>query len=174
MPRSRRRPATPFDPFGAWVALAARGGEMLMASQQVIAARSARIAAAGAKPTLADQREFTRMVSEKVDAFSRSALGAAAAWTPGMQALSAQAVKSWAALASGGLHLASSRDFAQVWLRQAELTRRATRHMPVLWQASEAQARLIDTALDPVHRAATANSRRLGRRTAAKTKARGR
>lgn len=170
----RRRPATPLDPWSAWLALAARSGEMLMASQQVIAARSARIAAAGATPSLADQREFTRMVSEKVDAFSRSALGAGAAWTPGLQALASQAMQSWAALASSGLQLASSRNLAQALQRQAELARRANRHVPVLWRASEAQARLLDTALEPVHRTATANSRRLGRRTAASRKTTGR
>lgn len=167
MPRRQRIDAL-FNPFGAWIALAAKSGEMLLASQQVIAARTARMANAGLRPTLEDQREFALMGSEKLDAYSRSALGLAAAWTPGTQALLAEATRGWMSLLTGSSMLAASRSPQQAMARHRALVGKLGRHAPTLWHAGNTTARLLDTALTPVHRTATANSKRLARRRPAR------
>ena len=92
-------PAAVFNPWGAWLALAAKTGEMLTASQQVIAARSARMARVGARPSPADRREMGLMVGEKLDAYSRSAMQFATAWAPTAQVLVDQAGRAWMGMA---------------------------------------------------------------------------
>lgn len=92
-------PAAVFNPWGAWLGLAAKTGEMLTASQQVIAARTTRMAHAGARPTQADRREMGLMVGEKLDAFSRSAMHFATAWGPTWQLLATQAARAWMGMA---------------------------------------------------------------------------
>ena len=52
--------------------LAAQAVELSLAAPQVVAQRVARISRAGATPSAADRREFTRMGAEKVAAFWQS------------------------------------------------------------------------------------------------------
>ena len=56
------------NPFLAWTDLAWKIGEMSMASAQVIAHRTTRMAAAGPIPNASDRQEFRRMGQEKIEA----------------------------------------------------------------------------------------------------------
>src|ERR1700694_4277766 len=65
-------------PFLAWIDLAWKIGEMSMASAQVIAHRTTRMAAAGPMPNARDRQEFTRMGREKIEAATESTRAIAA------------------------------------------------------------------------------------------------
>ena len=63
------------NPFGGgdrWADLAREAAEMLLASSQVIAHRTGRMAQAGPLPDERDRREFSLMVQEKFDAARES------------------------------------------------------------------------------------------------------
>ena len=114
----RRSPSVPaFNPFGLWVELATQSTEMLVASSQVVAQRSARIATSGVNPSLADREEFALMSSEKLEAFSSSAATLASAWTPALQSISEQALHASTAIVSGAWKLAASRTPAELFGR---------------------------------------------------------
>ncbi|WP_309624030.1 polyhydroxyalkanoate granule-associated phasin [Methylibium sp.] len=166
---TRRSPSVPaFNPFGPWVELTTQSTEMLVASSQVIAQRSARIATSGVNPSLADREEFALMSSEKLEAFSSSAATLASAWTPALQSISEQALHASTAIVSGAWKLAASRTPAELFGRHGALMNTVARRGPSLWHASDTAARLAGVALLPVHRAATANALRLdGRRCGA-------
>ena len=149
-------------PVGLWLGVASKTQEMLLASSQVIATRSARMASAGPLPSAADQREFALMGSEKLDAFSQSAAALGRAWTPAVQTLNAQALQGWLAIMNNAFALAGSRTPAQAMRRHKTLVSTVMRRAPTLQRASDAAARMTHSALAPVHRTATANARRLG------------
>jgi len=78
---ARKRPPTllpALAPALLWADLARQSTEMLLASGQVVAARSARLAQAGPRPGARDRREFVRMGTEKLQAAGESAWAAAA------------------------------------------------------------------------------------------------
>ena len=122
----------------------AQAAELAWAVPQVVAHRVARMANAGASPSLRDRKEFARMVSEKHAAFAES----------------------WQAMAMQALH--SQQAFATA-LARAALTppvrrRKAAAHSLALQrQMHEATLALFGTGLAPVHRRAVANAKRLGR-----------
>ncbi|MES2937431.1 MAG: polyhydroxyalkanoate granule-associated phasin [Pseudomonadota bacterium] len=120
------------DPLVLWWQLGMKTWEMLLASGQVIGIRVGRMAAAGSRPSAGDRKEFTRMVSEKVAAAGQSGWGVAA-----------QLQSTW----------------AQLWVRNWEQWLRGEAATAPRWDAHAAQ--LAHAALRPVHRAATANARRL-------------
>lgn len=151
------------DPFTAWPRMLAagldmqsnwmRGFETLQASQSVIAARSGKMCEAARAPLDADLAEFARMVPEKIYAFSRSAraitrdsLAMHHAWTVQMQRV--------------GLIMMSGKlpTFH-------EASALATQTSDYALGAISASVRLGKEALSPLHRAATANARRLKRAT---------
>lgn len=123
----------------AW-ALAAQLGELAFAVPMVVTHRLARIALAGAQPTARDLREFERMGSEKWAALTESSI-----------ALTLQAWKMQQQLALGAL---------QAWTRPAAASssRRARAR-----SQRDAAVELMRRGLEPVHRRAVANARRLGR-----------
>lgn len=133
----RRKPAVslPASPLAPWLQLGTRSAEMLLASGQVIAMRVTRMAAAGANPSARDRKEFLRMGSEKVQAGAQSAWAVGAQWQAIGWELWSRAWRQWLAL------------FGGTALRGAP----QLQHLP----------RLAQAALAPVHRAATANARRL-------------
>jgi hypothetical protein len=114
--------------------------ELAVAVPFVVAQRLARLAAAGPHPTARDRREFRRMVDEKGPAFAASWL---AMWAEGWRL---QQQLAW--------------SFARTWWA------------PWLGSRGPGADRLVRNAvlrawgsgLAPLHRAATANARRLGRR----------
>jgi hypothetical protein len=121
--------------------LATHAAELTLAVPQVVAHRVARMAAAGHAPSARDRREFHRMGAEKVAAFGES-------WVAmGAEALRVQ--QAWA---------------ATLW--RWSLTPWAGT-MP--WPPSQAQWHaaldgVLGSGLEPVHRRAVANAKRLGRR----------
>ena len=131
-----------------------RSLELAAAAPAVIALRSARMMAAGAAPTAADRREMSRMVTEKVGAFSQSW------WLMASQQQRAF-VQAWVAMAQAWwapwLRIASAHPFSPVPAGHdlRTLQRRLQR----------AQAAVLASGLAPLHRTATANLRRLSRRS---------
>ena len=123
-------------------ALHAQAAELAWAVPQVVAHRLARIAAAGAKPTLRDRKELARMVNEKHAAFGES-------WRAmGLQALRSQ--QSLAVLARTALQPPSRRKTAaSVFAMQLQL--------------QQAALAVLGKGLSPVHRRAVANAKRLGK-----------
>ncbi len=150
------------DPFSAWMRMVSTGFEMqktwlrsietLQASQAVIGVRSVKLHGAVVAPKSADHAELARMIPEKVEAFGRSAAAVAHetaamhfAWTKQMQRV-------------GTLMLAGRPPTL------AEAVLLATRSTDFALCTMAATARLGAGAIGPVHRAATGNARRLGRK----------
>ena len=98
--------------------------------------------AAGATPSARDTAEFTRMFTEKASAFSQAWLASWAAmwWSPWQVAMEM--------LGAG-----------------AAVGRSGAMGLDPLWRAWNRQGwGILGSGLAPVHRAAVANARRLGRR----------
>jgi hypothetical protein len=152
-----------FNPFLLWTDLAMKTTETLLASGQVIGTRVGRIARAGANPSPADLEEFTLMGTEKVKAATESALAVATRLQSANYELMARAWRQWFASAGAMTALAGSRTFGEALSRQNRLFHSLARSGPSHAQLSSHTARLAGAALEPVHRAASANARRLAR-----------
>ena len=121
--------------------LAMKTAELAWAAPQVVAQRLARIAAAGPRPSARDRREFQRMSAEKTAAFAES-------WN----AMAQQAARANQALAASFWRTAwSPLTLAQLSMNAALL--------------QSAALGVLSKGLAPVHRTATANAKRLARRT---------
>ncbi len=138
------------NPLVLWSEVLRKTCEMLWSSQQVIGARVGRMVRAGPNPSRRDQREFSRMGLEKIEATAASALAV------GTQLQAAQLA--WAA------------PTLAWWLAnwQSLLGARPAPAHPCGVRLSHKQistdlARLADAALEPIHATATANARRLTR-----------
>jgi len=102
-----------------------------MAVPQVVAMRTARILAAGAKPSARDRRELERMGTEKVLAY-------------------------WESMNAMGLEMArAQQQYALFAMRQWWSPWASP------WSMAAGAARILDKGLGPVHRRASANARRL-------------
>lgn len=112
--------------------------ELSFAAPQVVAHRAGRLALAGNAPSARDAAEFRRMGAEKSAAF-------AASWIA-MVGEAVRAQQAWAA------------SLARSMLRMSPIGAPA---LAALWQS--AGLGLLASGLEPVHRAATANARRLAR-----------
>ena len=121
-------------------ALATKLAELSFAVPQVVAHRVARMAMAGQTPSARDKKEFELMVAEKKVAFGES-------W----HAMSLQA-----AVANQTLALSL---FKSVWLP----TRRKPSMASVTSQIQRAAVGVLSKGVEPVHRKATANAKRLAR-----------
>lgn len=161
----KRRPVGYFhNPFAAWLELALKMGEMSMASAQVIAHRTSRMAAAGPKPNARDCAEFTRMGREKIEAVAESASAVATHAARSNTRLGTRAYRQMLAGNAALISLAASRTPAQFFARQAKLAKVAARSAAATSKYSGSSARLAKLALAPVHSRATANARRLAKR----------
>jgi hypothetical protein len=153
-----------FVPFMLWSDLAMKSLEMMLASAQVIAHRSGRMALTGPTPNARDRREIALMGQEKIEAGAQSAQAMAAH----MMAMS----QPWGALALGHIlrssaafmSLASSRTPSQLIARQAALARALGQSTVSMADVSKSVAKLAHRGLKPIHAKATANAKRLGRR----------
>lgn len=157
------RPAPALPSFGAWNDLAVSTGEMLLASAQVIAHRTGRMALAGPLPSARDRREFALMGSEKVEAAMQSALAmGGSSTTVGLQA----GLRVWAglqAVAQASLAVAASRTPQQAAERQAALAGAIGSAAGAMTELGSAGVRIASGGLRPIHARATANARRLAR-----------
>ncbi|WP_083276688.1 hypothetical protein [Sphingobium phenoxybenzoativorans] len=150
-----------FDPFSAWSRMVSAGldmqstwlssAETMKASGDVIGARTEMMRAATASPLTGDYAELSRMVPEKVAAFSRSAqvvardtMAMQSAWVGQMQRV-------------GMLMLAGRVPSA------GEVTALASQSANYAVGVMTAGAKMGKRALAPVYRTATANARRLKR-----------
>jgi hypothetical protein len=124
-------------------AIHAQAAELAWAVPQVVAHRLARIAAHGAKPTLRDRKELSRMVSEKHAAFGES-------W----QAMGLQALHSQQSLAAA---------LARAALQPPSRRKTAASVFALQLQMHQAALAVLGKGLSPVHRRAVANAKRLGR-----------
>ena len=151
-------------PFLAWTDLAWKIGEMSMASAQVIAHRTTRMAAAGSKPNARDRKEFTRMGQEKIEVAMESARAMAAHLATMNLQLGARAFTHMVTGTAALMSLAASRSVGQSIKRQAKLAETLSRSAITACELSGSTARLARRGLKPIHARATANARRLGKR----------
>lgn len=158
---TRKRAVAFMSPFWLWSGLAVKAGEMLVASASVIAHRTHRMAKSSTPPCAVDQKEFTLMVQEKVDAVQESALATGLAMMEMGPAAALRNVRQMMALTTDMMSLAASRTPAQALQRQVKLigtlTNKASGDM-----ASDA-ARMTGKALMPLHVRATRNAKRLNK-----------
>jgi hypothetical protein len=117
-------------------ALMAKAAELAFATPQVVAHRVTRMAMAGTSPSPRDSEEFHRMGQEKAEAFSES-------WN----AMAKQAMVANQALTVSWLHSMWSPPTASA----------------VAVQLHNAALGVIGKGMDPVHRRAVANAKRLSR-----------
>jgi hypothetical protein len=111
--------------------------ELALAIPQVMTHRLLRMAAAGGKPSLRDQREFDRMITEKAAAFSDSWADMAAKSFEVNQKLALSFMRSWLTHSPSGVHHTK--------------------------QLQRAALNVLAAGMAPVHRRATANARRLNK-----------
>ena len=164
--KSRSPAALLVNPFALWGTLGMKTMQMQAAAAQVIAIRTSRMALAGLNPGAADRRENSRMVTEKVDAFSQAGEALATGALPLMAGMASQAMRSSWDLFNAATRLAASRTLPQTMQHQRQLADTLMRSAPGAQQSSNAAARLAHKALAPVHRKATANQKRLTTRKA--------
>lgn len=125
--------------------LGAQAHELMIATPQVVAHRVGRMAMAGPRPSLKDQREFERMSAEKLAAFGE-------AW----QAMTLQMLK-------------SNQQFALSMLRSSwpgSISQRGRSRTGLAQALSQWQGAALDVlaqGVGPVHRRAVANAKRLCR-----------
>ncbi|NEX61584.1 polyhydroxyalkanoate granule-associated phasin [Noviherbaspirillum galbum] len=154
------RPAFPavtsLNPFLVWFRLWFQTAEMLAASAQVIGHRTTRMMSAGPLPSARDQREFTKMGQEKVDAVMESAMAASTRYLLANQQLVAGF---WQQAMTG---MTSMMTAAASPARMMQLPGQAYRHAGALSnQMIGAMAHVGQHGLKPIHRRATGNARRL-------------
>ena len=125
--------------------LGAQASELMLAAPVVVAHRLGRLARAGHRPSVKDQREFQRMSAEKLAAFGE-------AW----QAMTLQMLKSNQQLAASMMRSGCPGAALRKGSMGAPLARAAA-----LWQ--QAALDILGQGIRPVHRRAVANAKRLGR-----------
>lgn len=142
----------PVNPFSMWTRLATQSTEMLLASGEVIAQRSQRMAAMGPNPDTGDRREMQRMVDEKVSAANES-----------VQAMSSRAAGLYQASMLQWFDLMGRQTAAMAGIGRAPRLDTSTR--VVAAKASQAAVQITTAGLAPFHRRATANAKRLRKRS---------
>jgi hypothetical protein len=164
MKRRRKNHDLPSDSLMLWARLALNTGEMMMASAQVITYRTGRMATAGGPPTILDQREFTLMGQEKIEAVTESAQAMASRMLSLNQEIGAMALMQMVAGTTGIMSIAASRTVTQSSRLQMELVRDAMySSADVASQLADSVARLAQQGLKPIHSRAMANARRLAK-----------
>jgi hypothetical protein len=155
--------AASFNPFLLWADVAVKTTEMLFSSGQVIHSRLGRMSRAGANPSASDRREMILMGSEKVKAATQSGLAVATRMQSANLQLMTRAWQQWLASLGAMNALFTSRSVGEALARQNRLFNALGRSGRTHALISSDTARLASAALKPVHRASTANAKRLGR-----------
>ena len=139
----------------------AKAVELAMAAPQVVATRTARMIAAGVNPGAVDREEFSRMGTEKVQAFWESMFAMGAQVVRANQEYARTASLQWWRLWTTPWWIGAYRPLSQSMMslpRAAGLV-----SGPIRSQHQRAMSNLVAAGLAPVHKRATANARRLGR-----------
>ncbi|MGY4397211.1 hypothetical protein ACVWZA_002405 [Sphingomonas sp. UYAg733] len=150
------------DPFSSWLRLTSiwtdmshtglRAMETLAASNSVVERRTGMIDTAMRNPLAGDYAELSRMVPEKVDAFSQSGLAMANEWWSMQTALLTEVQAFW------GMAL---RGRAPTLAEMSTAGSRATNYA---LSTAKRGANLGALGLAPIHKKAVANARRLKRK----------
>jgi len=140
----------------------AKMAELAVAAPQVIAARTARMMAAGANPGAADRAEFARMWTEKTQAFWESLFAMGVQMARVHQEYATGAAMQWTRLWTAPWWLAATTPTLASLTRLPRVP--ALLRLPSTTQSTRAVSRVMDAGLGPVHRRATANARRLTRK----------
>ncbi|MCA1933909.1 MAG: hypothetical protein LDL37_00545 [Asticcacaulis sp.] len=154
----------PLNPFFAWTSLALKSSEMLMASAEVITHRVNRMANADAIPSAEDQREFTLMGQEKLEAGTESLMAMSQYWMNLNHEVSTQAFHNMMDMGHSLTALATSRSAAEALTHQARLADSVMRGVNHAADLSGKAAALTEHGLKPVHSRAVANAKRLKKR----------
>jgi hypothetical protein len=143
---------------------ARRTGDLLEASGQVVARRMTIGAAAMIDPLNADHGEFAKIIPEKAKAFSQDGMGWLALSVTAAEQTASFATKEMATVAHAAVAMAGCRTPAGVIATQSRF---ATAWFARVLAQSIALGALAlrsqGAVMAPVHRAATANARRLNR-----------
>ncbi|MEO7243400.1 MAG: polyhydroxyalkanoate granule-associated phasin [Variovorax sp.] len=152
------------NPLSLWADIALKTSEMLWSSASVIQMRSTRMAAHGVQPNASDVREMQLMGQEKLSAGAAAGNAMFAQMQRTNALLLQQFMEQSAKGLSAWLSFAGSRTPAQAMARGRGWLEAAGRAGRTSAQLSDAVARVTGHGLAPVHRAATANARRLSRK----------
>ncbi len=146
-----------------WWQTALKMWEVGIAAPQVIAHRTARMAAAGHMPNARDQREFSRMGQEKLDVFSQSWTAMAMQMAAFNMQFATLATQQWLSSWSALQRLMLAGTPAQIATAQGTLLRNMAASFSAAGnqQLSDSFSRIASKGLAPVHKAATANVKRL-------------
>lgn len=130
-----------------------QASELALAVPQVIALRTSRMLAAGHLPSKRDQEEFTLMGAEKVQAWAETCTGVASQAVVEQQQWASWMWSQWiSACTSPWALLAPAAGQANAWEDFAE-------------QAQRSIGNLARSSLTPSHSRATANAKRLNRKS---------
>lgn len=154
------------NPLTIWSKFAWKIGEMMLASMHVSGHRSHRILSASHPLSDVDRREFALMRQEKVAAAAESAQAMALALLKFNQQFAEIAFRQIVTGTSAIMSLAASRTPGESVARQTRLLRETMTHSAVATsQLSQSAARVAQRGLTPIHSRATANSKRLAKRS---------
>lgn len=133
------------------IGTAQRASQTMTASNEVIARRTAMMREAAQSPLDGNYAELSRMIPEKVDAFSRAGAAIAGDWWAMQSAFLAQA-QQFGALAMKGRAPT-----------MAELADLSANNMALALRTFERTGAMGAKGLRPIHASATGNARRLKR-----------
>ncbi|MBA2351857.1 MAG: polyhydroxyalkanoate granule-associated phasin [Burkholderiales bacterium] len=147
----------------SWCQTAFKMWEVGIAAPQIIAHRTARMAAAGQTPNARDQREFNRMGQEKLDAFRESWTAMAMQTAAFNMQLATQAAQQWFGAWTAFQRLMLAGTPVQMAKAQETMLRSMATSFSSAGnkQLSDSFSRIASKGLAPVHKTATANVRRL-------------
>jgi hypothetical protein len=152
------------NPFLMWSRLVWKTGEIAIASVQVIAHRTNRLALAGAVPSARDQREFALMGREKGAAVLESVQAAGVPMLMLTQQFATLAFKQILSASVALMSIAASRTVAESVDRQSKFVRNTlTGSVVAASKLSGSTAQVARRALKPVHTRVSGNVRRLGK-----------
>jgi hypothetical protein len=151
------------NPFVAWGNLAVKTGEMMLASASVIQHRTGRMATAGLNPSARDQREFTLMGQEKVEAAVESAQAMAIQMMALNPMTNLRTLDLMMKGSSAMMSLATSATAAQSLKNQAALARVLAESANVQTELSHSAVKIAQHGLKPIHSRVTSNAKRLAK-----------
>lgn len=156
-----RSPVPDFSrPFFLWWNVALRTSDMLTASSEVIEKRLENL-----RSDTPDQKEIALMGQEKLEAAAESFMGMGLYWFDIQRRLGAQTLKTALDIGNDALSLATARTPGAFVAHQAALGRSLVAGTAQAAKLSAEAATLTSKGLKPVHKRASANAKRLKKRS---------